>query len=154
MLSRETPRRSGCEQLIIHLFSLGIIIAPLLILQACGNNVAWCQVIGGNYIEAVCSDKVECKNVVVKLAGRRSHTLQLKWCCFNLDSSSIRISNITLIKWCILQKAYSVYLRTIFKFKNINKFNLTHGVGDGKENHDGFFPLLSNTCSPGKNSNH
>lgn len=46
-----------------------------------------------------------------------------------------------------------VYLWTIFKFKNIIKFNLTHSVGVGKENHEGFFLFLANICSPGKNYN-
>ena len=105
VLSWKTPQRSECGQLIIRVVSFGIIIAPLQILQSYGNNTEWCQVIGENYIGTVCSDKVECGNVVVKVADTaascQNHFMSCK------GSSWTPVLNRTLTKWCIPQKACS-----------------------------------------------
>lgn len=89
------------------------------------------------YWERVCSDKVRvsecsveaCSYRIAHTAAYRQNDVDLMSC---KGSSWTCISNLTLIKCCVQQKAYSKCIYGLSScLKSINEFHLTQTVGGG-----------------------
>lgn len=147
MLFRKKKNLGEWMWTVHHSLSLGI-IAFLPLLQAHGNNHAWCQVIGENYI----GKSVQWQNWSVRMQWwslliRITHTAAYSQNDVDLmsckGSSWTQTSNLTLIKWCTLQKAYSECIYGLSPCLKILTNFIWHGMlGVGEKSHSFFFPVI------------
>lgn len=104
----------------------------------------------------MCSDKVRVQEGSGETFSYRS-THTAAYCQNSIDLMSCKgsfwtcISNLALIKWCVLQKAY---MECIYGMSSCSKILInffTQGVRGGGGKSCCFFPLLLNMYNPGKN---